>query len=69
MQVSCFTCGRVVKRSPSAVGRVVHVFCSRECKHRFEEARYHEMLDAEEKFDLSCRLADEVDYYNETYGG
>jgi hypothetical protein len=69
VHVRCLWCGREVNRSPSALSRVNHVFCSKVCKNRFEEMKREVIKEADEKDWLSRCLNHELDLWREDYGG
>lgn len=69
MRVRCNNCCRNLNRSPSALSRISNVFCSRECKRRFEELKYQAQKEADEKNMLSRDLIRDIERFNETYGG
>ncbi len=69
VHVCCFWCGTEVNRSPSALSRVNHVFCSKACKNRFEEMKRETIKDADEKDRISRNLNCEFELCREVYGG
>ena len=69
VRVCCYWCGKEVNRSPSALSRVEHVFCGRNCKQRFEEMKHEAISNADEKDKLSRNLVSELDRLREGYGG
>jgi len=68
VHVYCFWCGKEINRSPSALSRVNHVFCGRNCKHRFELMKHDAMIDGEEKDRLSRQFVSDMYRNREGYG-
>jgi len=68
VHVCCFWCGKEVNRSPSALSRVNHVFCSRSCKWCYEEMIRAAVVDADEKNRLSRKLSQSSGCYFDGYG-
>lgn len=69
VRVCCFWCGKEINRSPSALSRVNHVFCGRNCKQRFEMMKFEAVaVDGEEKDRLSRQLVTDLEKQREGYG-
>jgi len=68
VRVCCFWCGKEINRSPSAISRVNHVFCGRNCKLRFEMLKHDVVANEEEKDKLSRALILDLERQREGYG-
>ena len=69
VRVSCYWCDKDIKRSPSALSRVNHVFCGRKCKQRFEEVKHEAIaVDGDDKDRLSRQLISDLERHKEGYG-
>jgi len=69
VRVNCYWCDKGINRSPSALVRVSHVFCSRTCKLCYERMKRDLVSEAEEQDRISRSLNNEMDLVRERYGG
>ena len=68
MLLHCYWCDKVVKRNLKGLNENSLVFCSEDCRDKYELMRLEEQEVTEEKNRISRELIWEIELFNERYG-